>query len=81
MLLLQLLSFVLAFGLPFLMAVFFDAGDRSMTWFTNKWLVFGLYICPCLFGLVAPTLFYLNWRRKVSLLYVHIKWIVIQLCF
>lgn len=64
--LLHFIGFILAFGLPILMAVLFDSGDRSMTWFTNKWLVIGLYIAPSLFGLCMPTLLYLSFNRNVS---------------
>ncbi|XP_064543535.1 endoplasmic reticulum metallopeptidase 1-like [Drosophila montana] len=59
MFLLELGSFVLALGLPMLMAVFYDAGDRTLTYFTNSWLVIGLFICPSVIGLVLPfTLYY-----------------------
>ncbi|KAH8285617.1 hypothetical protein KR054_011702, partial [Drosophila jambulina] len=56
---LHVVGVFLCFGLPLLMAVIFDAGDRSMTYFTSNWLVFGLYICPAVIGLVLPlTLYY-----------------------
>ncbi|XP_020801065.1 endoplasmic reticulum metallopeptidase 1 [Drosophila serrata] len=56
---LHVVGFLLCLGLPLLMAVLFDAGDRSMTYFTSNWLVFGLYICPAVIGLVLPlTLYY-----------------------
>ncbi|XP_050327626.1 endoplasmic reticulum metallopeptidase 1-like isoform X1 [Bactrocera neohumeralis] len=65
---LHLIGWILAIALPLLMATMFDSADRSMTWFTSKWLVFGLYICPTLMGLSAPTLLYLSISRndKVS---------------
>nr|XP_014096897.2 endoplasmic reticulum metallopeptidase 1-like isoform X1 [Bactrocera oleae] len=64
----HLIGWILAFALPLLMATIFDSGDRSLTYFTTKWLIFGLYICPTLLGLSAPTLLYLNISRndKVS---------------
>ncbi|KAH8386240.1 hypothetical protein KR200_007727, partial [Drosophila serrata] len=56
---LHVVGVILCFCLPLLMAVIFDAGDRSMTYFSSKWLVFGLYICPAVIGLVIPlTLYY-----------------------
>ncbi|KAH8252656.1 hypothetical protein KR032_001079, partial [Drosophila birchii] len=56
---LHVVGVLLCFGLPLLMAVLFDAGDRSMTYFTSNWLVLGLYICPAAIGLVLPlTLYY-----------------------
>ncbi|XP_005177924.1 endoplasmic reticulum metallopeptidase 1 isoform X1 [Musca domestica] len=64
---LHILGIVLALGLPLLMAVMFDAGDRSMTWFSQKWLVFGLYVCPSLIGLCLPTLLYLSFNKNDKL--------------
>ncbi|XP_037956829.1 endoplasmic reticulum metallopeptidase 1-like [Teleopsis dalmanni] len=57
---LHILGFVLAVVLPIIIATLYDMADLSMTWFTNKWLVIGLYVCPALFGLAAPTVFYLS---------------------
>lgn len=65
-LILHIVGLALAVGLPILLAVIFDSGDRSMTWFTHKWLVFGLYICPTLIGLSLPSLMYLRFTRNVS---------------
>ncbi|XP_065367016.1 endoplasmic reticulum metallopeptidase 1-like [Calliphora vicina] len=66
-LILHIVGLVLALGLPILMALMFDGGDRSMTWFTSKWLVFGLYICPSLFGLALPSLLYISFSRNDKL--------------
>ncbi|XP_022227757.2 endoplasmic reticulum metallopeptidase 1 [Drosophila obscura] len=56
---LHVVGFALCLGLPLLMAVLFDAGDRSLTYFSNNWLVIGLYVCPAVIGLVLPlTLYY-----------------------
>nr|XP_017033140.1 endoplasmic reticulum metallopeptidase 1-like [Drosophila kikkawai] len=65
---LHVVGVLLCFGLPLLMAVLFDAGDRSMTYFTSNWLVFGYYICPSVIGLVLPlTLYYtLKPNNKLS---------------
>ncbi|CAD7014592.1 unnamed protein product [Ceratitis capitata] len=65
---LHLLGWILAFALPALMATIFDSADQSLTWFTSKWLVLGLYVCPTLLGLSTPTLLYLSISRndKVS---------------
>ncbi|XP_002005471.3 endoplasmic reticulum metallopeptidase 1 [Drosophila mojavensis] len=59
MFLMELLSFGLALGLPMLIATFYDAGNRTMTYFTNSWLVIGLYIIPSIIGLVLPVTIYL----------------------
>ncbi|KPU76086.1 uncharacterized protein Dana_GF26807 [Drosophila ananassae] len=70
-LVLHVIGVLLSICLPLLMAVMFDAGDRSLTYFTNNWLVLGLYICPAVIGLVLPlTLYYtLMPNRKLSYAY------------
>ncbi|EDV56334.2 endoplasmic reticulum metallopeptidase 1 [Drosophila erecta] len=60
--LLAILGCLLAFGFPLLMSVFYDAGDRTMTYFSNSWLVIGLYVCPSIIGLVLPSTLYLSLR-------------------
>ncbi|EDW32418.1 GL11626 [Drosophila persimilis] len=62
MFLLAILGFLLALGLPLLMSVFYDSSDRTMTYFTNSWLVIGLFICPSVIGLVLPMTLYLSLR-------------------
>lgn len=63
--LLAILGFLLALGFPLLMSVFYDAGDRTMTYFSNSWLVIGLFICPSIIGLVLPATLYLSLRPSV----------------
>ncbi|KAH8271620.1 hypothetical protein KR018_011295, partial [Drosophila ironensis] len=60
--LLAILGLLLGLGLPLLMSVFYDAGDRTMTYFSNSWLVIGLFICPSIIGLVLPSTLYLTLR-------------------
>ncbi|EDW47547.1 GM21369 [Drosophila sechellia] len=57
---LHVVGLLLSICLPLLMAVLFDAGDRSLTYFTSNWLVFGLYVCPAIIGLVLPLTLYLT---------------------
>lgn len=64
---LHVIGFVLCICLPLLMAVIFDAGDRSLTYFTSNWLVLGLYICPAVIGLVIPLSLYYTWKPEVSI--------------
>ncbi|SPP74188.1 endoplasmic reticulum metallopeptidase 1-like [Drosophila guanche] len=65
---LHVVGFLLSLGLPLLMGVLFDAGDRSLTYFSNNWLVIGLYICPAMIGQVLPlSLYYtLKPNNKIS---------------
>ncbi|XP_034652122.1 endoplasmic reticulum metallopeptidase 1-like [Drosophila subobscura] len=67
MFLLAILGFLLALGFPLLMSVFYDAGDRTMTYFTNSWLVIGIFICPSLLGLILPLTLYLSLRPSVKI--------------
>ncbi|KAH8271621.1 hypothetical protein KR018_011294 [Drosophila ironensis] len=58
--LLALAGVVLALVFPVLICVFYDAGNRTLTYFSNSWLVIGLYICPSVIGLVLPMTLYLT---------------------
>ncbi|XP_017068760.1 endoplasmic reticulum metallopeptidase 1-like, partial [Drosophila eugracilis] len=64
---LHVLGALLCFGLPLLMAVLFDAGNRSLTYFTSNWLVFGLYIGPAVIGLVLPLTLYFTLKPNDKL--------------
>ncbi|XP_055918140.1 endoplasmic reticulum metallopeptidase 1-like isoform X2 [Eupeodes corollae] len=56
----HVIAFVLAVGLPILLAVGLDLLGLSMTWFTSKWMIIGLYGCPTLVGLGIPTAIYIG---------------------
>ncbi|KAH8400963.1 hypothetical protein KR009_002188, partial [Drosophila setifemur] len=62
--LLALAGVMLSMGLPLLMSVFYDAGNRTLTYFSNSWLVIGLYICPSVIGLVLPMTLYLSYHEN-----------------
>lgn len=64
--LLAILGFLLALGFPLLMSVFYDSGHRTMTYFSNSWLVIGLFIVPSVIGLILPSILYLSLRPSVS---------------
>ncbi|XP_032571615.1 endoplasmic reticulum metallopeptidase 1 [Drosophila sechellia] len=61
--LLALAGVLLAVALPLLMATFYDWGNRTLTYFSNSWLVIGLYICPSVIGLVLPMTLYLTHKK------------------
>lgn len=63
--LLEIAAFLLALGLPILMAVMYDAGGRSLTYLSSSWLVVGLYICPSLIGLALPVTLYFTLLPRV----------------
>ncbi|KQS62845.1 uncharacterized protein Dere_GG27129 [Drosophila erecta] len=83
---LHLVGLLLCICLPLLMAVLFDAGDRSLTYFTSNWLVFGLYMCPAVIGLILPLTLYFTLlpNDKLSHPYLiqmslHAKFVVLAL--
>ncbi|EDV55200.2 endoplasmic reticulum metallopeptidase 1 [Drosophila erecta] len=60
----QFVSLLLAIGLAMLVALFMDAVDRSMSWFTSSWTIFGLYLAPIVFGLsILPALYLEKTKR------------------
>lgn len=62
----QALTLATGLGVLLLLAVIYDAANRSMTWFSNPWLLFGIYICPMFFCLgIGPSL-YIMFRKKVE---------------
>ncbi|XP_055921170.1 endoplasmic reticulum metallopeptidase 1-like isoform X1 [Eupeodes corollae] len=45
-------------ALTFLLGVFMDLLHMPMSWFTNSWLILGLYFCPLFFGMgIVPAVF------------------------
>ncbi|XP_037716788.1 endoplasmic reticulum metallopeptidase 1 [Drosophila subpulchrella] len=60
----QFISLLLALGLALLVAVFMDGVNRSMSWFTSSWTIFGLYLTPIIFGLsILPALYLEKTKR------------------
>lgn len=54
----QLLSISLGAAIAITIAVFMDGVGRSMTWFSQSWLICGLYFCPIFFCMgIFPALF------------------------
>ncbi|XP_030383248.1 endoplasmic reticulum metallopeptidase 1-like [Scaptodrosophila lebanonensis] len=64
---LNVLGTILCLGLPLLMAVMYDAGDRSLTYFTSTWLMIGLYIIPAIIGLSLPTTLFYSFKRNENI--------------
>lgn len=63
----QLLS--LAFGsiIVLLLALIYDAANRSLSWYSNPWLIFGIYMCPLFFGFgVGPSIYLLVYKIRVA---------------
>ncbi|KAH8415789.1 hypothetical protein KR222_001064, partial [Zaprionus bogoriensis] len=64
---LHVLGMVLCLGLPLLMALLFDAGNQSLSYFTHTWLMIGLYVCPAIVGLSLPTTLYYSLRKNQAI--------------
>lgn len=60
----QLLTVLAAIGAVLLVGVIIDAMGLSECWYSEEWLLFGLYFCPlfCILGLF-PAIF-IHWTRN-----------------
>lgn len=68
----QLISLGCATGFVLLLAVIYDAANRSMSWFSNTWLLFGIYICPYIFILAMGPSLYIQFKKTVNRKYISI---------
>lgn len=68
----QVLAVISAVALCFLIAVFMDLVHMPMSWFTNSWLILGLYFCPLFFGFAIVPALYFHSQRKVSAVHLYI---------
>lgn len=62
----QFLAICVGFGLTLLPAIIFDAAGRSMSWYSQPWLIFGLYFCPMFFSLTFIPALSMMYRNKVN---------------
>ncbi|XP_017836680.1 endoplasmic reticulum metallopeptidase 1 isoform X2 [Drosophila busckii] len=63
----QLVSLALACGLTLLVAVFMDGVERSLSWFTQMWMIIGLYVFPIIFGMSILPAIYLERTKQDAL--------------
>lgn len=61
----HVVSLCLGGGLTIVVAIFMDGVGSSMTWYTQGWLIIGLYFCPMLFGMAILPSLYLERTKKV----------------
>lgn len=61
----QCLSIVLAVGLVIILCIIYDACNRSLSYFTNHWILFGIYYCPLLFCLGLGCAVHITFWKKV----------------
>lgn len=76
---LHLIGCLLCMGLPLLMSVLYDVSDRTMTYYSNNWLVIGLYICPAIIGLVLPSTLFYAFKTNVRMNYSFVILFTIQI--
>ncbi|XP_052892583.1 endoplasmic reticulum metallopeptidase 1-like [Anopheles moucheti] len=58
-----LLSIIVGVGLSLLLAVILNAIESTMSWFTQTWLIFGLYICPFLMATCTGPVLYIHFVK------------------
>lgn len=63
---LQIIGLALGFGLPIIVAYYFDSIGLSIAYFSSLKLIIGLYVCPSLLGLCLPVMIYFHFSRNVS---------------
>lgn len=60
----QLVTLVVGAIVIIVLSIIFDLLSRSMSWYTNSWLLFGIYLCPMCFVLgLGPSLYLLIKQR------------------
>ncbi|XP_034102180.1 endoplasmic reticulum metallopeptidase 1-like [Drosophila albomicans] len=72
LLLIQLIAFVLALGLPIVVAYLFDSFELSLTYFSSPYLLIGLYVCPSLLGLSLPITLYYHFEKNNKLSFTYL---------
>uniref|UniRef100_A0A1I8P5N1 FXNA-like protease n=1 Tax=Stomoxys calcitrans TaxID=35570 RepID=A0A1I8P5N1_STOCA len=60
----QLLTVAVAVGLTILIAIIVEALSMTQSWYTQTWMIFGLYYCPMFFVLALGPGLYIHWRKN-----------------
>ncbi|XP_068145512.1 endoplasmic reticulum metallopeptidase 1 [Drosophila tropicalis] len=63
----QVLAVVAGTALTLLIAVFLDLVHLPLSWFTNSWLILGLYFCPFFFGMAIVPAMYFHYTKDDKL--------------
>uniref|UniRef100_A0A182P9Y2 FXNA-like protease n=1 Tax=Anopheles epiroticus TaxID=199890 RepID=A0A182P9Y2_9DIPT len=59
-----LLSLIVGIGLSLVLAVILNAVDSTMSWFTQTWLIFGLYVCPFVIATSTGPVLYIHFVKN-----------------
>lgn len=62
--LVQLVTVAAAVGLTMLVAVIVDALGLTQSWYSETWLMFGLYFCPMFFAMTFVPAAYIQWNKQ-----------------
>lgn len=60
----QIATIAVAVGLTFLIAVAIDGIGASECWYSETWLIFGLYFCPMFFVMTFIPAIYIRWTKE-----------------
>lgn len=83
----QLLGLIIGAAVTMFIAFILDICGRSMSWYSNQWLIFGLYFCPFFFCNACIPYLYIKWREQTDVAdsyYVQLvsilKWNILNAC-
>ncbi|XP_065367160.1 endoplasmic reticulum metallopeptidase 1 [Calliphora vicina] len=62
----QVVTVLAAVGLTLLIAVIMDALGLTQCWYSEEWLIFGLYFCPMFFAMTMMPALYIQWTKKTN---------------
>lgn len=60
----QVIAVFAAVGLTLLIATIMGALGLTQSWYSEEWLIFGLYFCPMFFALTMIPGIYIQWSKK-----------------
>lgn len=70
----QCLSIVLGAGVLIILSIVYDGCNRSMSYFTNPWVLFGIYYCPLLFCLALGCALHITfWKKKEIHTHIYVQ--------
>lgn len=63
-LVIQIITIATAVGLAMLVAVTIDGIGASECWYSEPWLIFGIYFCPIFFTMCMLPAIYIRWTKE-----------------
>ncbi|KAM7344082.1 endoplasmic reticulum metallopeptidase 1 [Cochliomyia hominivorax] len=62
----QIITVLAVVGLTVLIAVIMDTLGLTQSWFSEIWLIFGLYFCPMFFAMTMVPALYMHWTKETN---------------